>query len=143
MYAKSVRRSWPIVYGRRRHPAPYPGVRLAWALFLGLGVPFVLMALLTVLARAGFYIDLLRPLWQPWPPDLLKPFVGLAVFAVTLAYLAYRVGLRSGFRSRSVARAASESGFATDRSGTAETGYARSYAGVPPPPPPDEIPADL
>jgi hypothetical protein len=55
------------------------------------------MATLTVLARAGIYVDVFRPLWQPWPPEVLKPFLGLGVFAASLAYLAYRAGHRRGF----------------------------------------------
>ncbi len=99
MNARPVRRTWPIAYGHRARTSPDRGVGLAWVLFLGLGLPFVLMSVLTILARAGFYVEILRPLWQPWPPDLLKPFLGVAVFAATLAYLAYRVGRRAGFRS--------------------------------------------
>lgn len=141
MDGKSARRTWPIVYGRRRHPMPYPGVRLAWGLFLGLGLPFALMSILTVLARTGIYIDLLRPLWQPWPPELLKPFLGLAVFALTLAYLAYRVGLRSGVRSKPAVMSPPESGWTRNPSWTANP--MRSGRPLPPPPPPDDFPADM
>lgn len=95
---RRVRTAWPIVYERPTRAVRGSGVGLAWALFLGLGVPFILMTVLTLLAGAGVYVDLLRPLWQPWPPDLLKPFLGVAVFAATLAYLTYRVGHRRGFR---------------------------------------------
>ena len=63
--------------------------RSAWALFLLVGVPLGLMAALGALARARIYVDLLRPLWQPWPPDSVKLLIGLAGFSATLAYLAY------------------------------------------------------
>lgn len=121
-HAQTTRRTWPIVYGRRTRHAPGGGTGLAWALFLALGLPFALMSVLTVLAHGGIYVDLLRPLWQPWPPDLLKPLLGVAVFAATLAYLAYRSGWRSGFRTAAFARPAD----------------ARP---LPPPPPPDDLDA--
>ena len=119
-HAQSTKHTWPIVYGHRTRRAPGGGTGLAWALFLGLGFPFGLMAVLTVLAGGGFYVDLFRPLWQPWPPDLLKPILGVAVFVGTLAYLAYRSGWRSGFRTAAHARAPA----------------ARP---LPPPPPPDDL----
>ena len=71
--------------------------RAAWALFLLVGVPLALMAALGVLARAGIYVDPLRPLWQPWPPDSVKLLLGLMGFGATLAYLAH-VLIRSGRR---------------------------------------------
>lgn len=123
---ETLRGTWPIVYGHRRRHAPDPGVRLAWSLFLGLGLPFALMAVLTSLARVGIYVELFRPLWVPWPPDLLKPFLGAAVFAASLAYLAYRIGHRTGFqRGAGLAKAAARN----------------RVSGVPslPPPPPDEL----
>ncbi len=92
------RTTWPIVYENRGRTSRGHGTGVAWALFLGLGVPFILMTILTLVAGAGFYVELLRPLWQPWPPDLWKPFLGVAVFAATLAYLTYRMGHRRGFR---------------------------------------------
>lgn len=92
------------------------------------------MGALTTLARAGIYVDLFRPLWQPFPPDLLKPFIGVAGFAATLAYLMYCVGQRSGYRIGMGARLASL------RYGT--EGRPREagppFAGLPPPPPPDD-----
>lgn len=122
-HAPSTKRIWPIAYGRRTRRASGGGTGLAWAFFLGLGLPFALMSALSVLARAGVYIDLFRPLWQPWPPDLVKPFLGLAVFAATLAYLAYRSGWRSGFRTAAWTRPAAERPLALP---------------LPPPPPPED-----
>lgn len=136
MYAKSTRRTWPIAYGRRRERAQEGSLRAAWALFLGLGVPFGLMAVLTVLARAGIFVDLFRPLWQPWPPDVLKPFVGLAGFAGTLAYLAYRAGHRSGYRAGSVAGVAAARNEAEGRYQPQEGGVPATDPPVPAPPPP-------
>ncbi len=135
---RHARRTWPIAYGRPIRTAPSSGTHLAWALFLGLGVPFVLMAALTMLARAGIYIELLRPLWQPWPPDLLKPFLGVAVFAATLAYLAYRVGRRSGFRSGTVVGIASARNYPDSRRVESRPIPAAADAHPLPPPPPDD-----
>ncbi|HII40112.1 MAG TPA: hypothetical protein HA326_02725 [Thermoplasmata archaeon] len=126
---RRARRTWPIVYERRMRTSHGAGTGVAWALFLGLGLPFALMTGLTVLARGGIYVELFRPLWQPWPPDLLKPFLGLAVFAATLAYLAYRVGQRRGLRVGAGIRRAAAVGPA-----------ARPQAlPIPPPPPPDDL----
>jgi hypothetical protein len=135
--SRRVRTTWPIVYERRTRAGPTAGTGLAWVLFLGLGLPFVLMTVLTVLARAGIYIELFRPLWQPWPPDLLKPFLGVAVFAATLAYLTYRVGHRRGLRvGAGVALVASRSGM-PDRAGPAGAALRPEARPLPPPPPPD------
>ncbi len=142
--AKVLRRTWPIVYGRRTEPARGGRVGLAWALFLLLGLPFVLMTVLTVLARAGTYVDLFRPLWQPWPPDLLKPFLGVAVFAATLAYLAYRIGHRSGFRAGAGAGMASVRNSAEVPTRGKETAAIPAEVPAPPvpPPPPEDVPAE-
>lgn len=89
---------------RRRKARPPEGPpRLAWGLFLVVGVPFVLMGALTVLARDGVYVDVFKPLWAPWPPEVLKPFLGFAGFFATLAYLVYRLGHRTGYRAGAAA----------------------------------------
>jgi len=44
----------------------------------------------------------LRPLWRPWPSDPLKSFLGIAGFAMTLAYLSYRKGRERGYKSGTV-----------------------------------------
>lgn len=137
MAATETRRhaTWPIVYESRGRTSRGYGTGAAWALFLGVGVPFFLMTILTLLARAGFYVEFLRPLWQPWPPDLWKPLVGVGVFAATLAYLTYRVGHRRGFRvGAGVGLVAGRS-----RTDTPTVAYAAPRVEAPavPPPPPD------
>ena len=91
----------PISFDHRspRKPPNERPLRGAWVLLLVFGLPLALMGVLTTLARAGIVIDLFSPLWQPWPPDVLKPFIGFGGFAATLAYLTYCAGHRSGFRS--------------------------------------------
>jgi len=64
-------------------------LRLAWGLFLAIGVPLGLIAVLAPLTAAGIYIEPLRPFWRPWPPDILKPVIGVAGLVATLAYLCY------------------------------------------------------
>ena len=44
-------------------------LRLPWGLFLLLGVPLGLIAVLGPLTAAHIYIEPLRRFWQPWPPD--------------------------------------------------------------------------
>ena len=122
---RTVHRTWPIVYGHRRHAAPSVDARLAWALFLGLGVPLALMGTLTSLARAGIYFEPFRTLWQPWPPDLVKGFLGIAGFAATLAYLAHRLGWRSGLRAGTAAGLAAAWNEADRKAHTVRTGTAR------------------
>ncbi len=63
------------------------GSRAAWALFLLVGLPFALMAVLVALAQAGIVVSVLSPLWTAWPPDAAKEAVGAVVFVTTLAVL--------------------------------------------------------
>ncbi len=140
-------RTVPIRRRKRRTPSPDGGARLAWGLFLVLGLPFGIMTVLTVLARMGVYVDVFRPLWAPWPPDLLKPLLGIVVFAATLAYLAYRLGRRTGFRTGNVAGLASARTWYEDHRPAVDPGAAVSTTGTtetpaPPPPPPAEEPAE-
>ena len=79
---------------------------LPWLLFLVIGLPLGVMAALSPLASAGIYVDALRPLWRPWPPDPLKPFLGASIFTLTLVYLAYKSGRIRGFHSGKVAATA-------------------------------------
>ena len=139
---RHARSTWPIVYGHRSRSSRGAGTTIAWILFLVLGIPFILMAALTMLARAGIYVDLFRPLWQPWPPDDLKPFLGLGVFAATLAYLAYRAGHRRGFTAGlGVGLTAIRTSAETRIAATNPTAEPEAPpASVPPPPPPEEAP---
>ena len=117
-HAQSTKHTWPIVYGHRTRRAPGGGTGLAWALFLGLGFPFGLMAVLTVLAGGGVYVGLFPPLLQPRAPDLLQPIPGVAVFVRTPPYLPHPSGWRPRFRPAAHRRAP-------------------AAGPLPPPPPPD------
>ena len=64
-------------------------LRLAWGLFLAIGAPLGLIAVLAPLTAAGIYVEPLRQFWRPWPPDILKPVIGVAGLVATLAYLCY------------------------------------------------------
>ena len=136
--AKATPHVWPIVYGHPPKPTVGAGTALAWVLFLLLGLPFALMTVLNVLANSGIYVRIFSPLWQPWPPEVLKPFVGVAVFAGTLAFLAYRLGHRRGFRS-GVGIGLSATRPALEEPSVAEAlePPAEEPAVPPPPPPPD------
>lgn len=113
---------------RRRVQSPEGDPRVAWALFLILGLPLALMGVLTILARGGIYVPPFGALWQPWPPELLKPFIGVGGFVATLAYLVYRIGRRTGFRSGTLAGiAAARNTFDRERQATEPE--------APPPPP--------
>lgn len=103
--------------------------RLPWILFLLFGVPFGLMAALGPLSAAGIFIEPLRPLWRPWPPDPMKPFIGAAIFVATLAFLAYRRGRIAGFHSGTIAASVALRNMAEGRGPGALQGL------IPPPPP--------
>ncbi len=106
MGATGTRNSRAFVRPRptqRAAQAQERALRWAWALFVVFGIPFLLMAVLTTLAMAGIYVQAFEPFWQPFPPDTLKPFLGIATFAATLGYLAYRIGRARGFRTGHVA----------------------------------------
>jgi hypothetical protein len=81
----------------KKAPKGKGALTLGWLLFLGIGIPFGFMAALGPLAYAGIYIAPLAALWQPWPPDVLKPYIGVGIFIGTFAYLIYRMGQDSGF----------------------------------------------
>ncbi len=107
-------------------------LNLPWILFLVVGLPFGLLAALDPLTRAGIFLEPLRPLWRPWPPDPLKPVIGAAVFIATFAYLAYRSGRATGFHSGTVTATATLRNMAERRG--PETG--QDFV----PPPPTEAP---
>src|SRR2546425_6353103 len=76
---------WKLPRGpKRKLPKRARALRLAWALFLVVGVPLGFMAALGPLAYAGIYIEPLRQFWQPWPPDILKGIGGVIRVAGTL-----------------------------------------------------------
>jgi hypothetical protein len=79
------------------------GLKAAWALFVVLGVPLGLMAILGTLASAGYYLEPLRQFWRPWPPDWIKGLIGIAGFAAVAAHLSYRSGRDHGYRSGKIA----------------------------------------
>ncbi len=91
------------------------GLRFAWGLFLVIGLPLGFMAALGPLAAAGIYVEPLRPFWRPWPPDLVRSFMGAASFAATLAYLSYRIGQSAGYRRGTAAATAAARNVAEGR----------------------------
>src|SRR3989442_7090642 len=65
--------AWTLPRGpRRKLPKRARALRLAWVLFLIVGVPLGFMAALGPPAYAGIYIEPLRQVWQPMPPDNLQ-----------------------------------------------------------------------
>lgn len=105
----------PIVSLPPLKPIRERDLTVAWALFLLLGVPFGIMASLEYLATTGIVIEALRPLWQPWPSEIVKSFLGIGCFAATLAHLAYRLGRSEGYRSGTVAGKAAARNLAEGR----------------------------
>ena len=110
---------------------------VAWALFLLIGLPLGLIAALNLLAGTGIYVDPLREFWRPWPSDTMKSFIGIAAFAATLAYLTYREGRQSGYKSGNVAATATARNVAEGRiPEPAPDGSTRVALQPPYPPPP-------
>jgi hypothetical protein len=95
-------RSW-LRYARDKKPSMGRGLKAAWALFIILGIPLGLLAILGPLAYAGYYFEPLRQFWRPWPPDYMKAIIGIAGFAAVAAHLCYRSGRDHGYRSGKVA----------------------------------------
>ena len=85
--------------------------RVAWILFLVLGLPSAAMATLVALAPSGIVVGALSPLWTPWPPDELKVALGLVGFLATLGYLVARLRTTASGK-----RAANAGGRGTDGS---------------------------
>ena len=98
-----------------RSPPRVRDLRLEWGLFLLIGLPLGFMAALGPLASAGIYVEPLRQFWRPWPPDIVKPFIGVAGFVATLAYLTFRIGRNRGYRSGTVALTAAARNIAEGR----------------------------
>ncbi|HYV08132.1 MAG TPA: hypothetical protein VEL81_00935 [Thermoplasmata archaeon] len=104
-------RTWARITQARKSRAK----ALAWGLFLVIGLPLGLMATLNLLGAVGIYVDVLRPFWRPWPSDILKSLIGIAAFAASLAYLAYREGRETGYKSGTVAATATARNVAEGR----------------------------
>lgn len=131
----------------RAKPPMERGLRVAWGLFLGLGIPAGLLAALGPLTEAGIYLEPLRPLWRPWIPELTKPVLGAAVFIVMLGVLLYRGGRSKGFRSGTLAAKAISRNLAEQRPAPAQPRQpvepiqpVQTAEVVPPPPPPENTP---
>src|SRR6267378_1293555 len=90
-------RAW-LRYARAKKPAKSRALKAAWTVFIILGIPLGLMAILGPLAYAGFYIEPLKQFWRPWPPDYVKGLLAVAGFAITLGILLYSHGRESGYR---------------------------------------------
>src|SRR3989449_1686208 len=110
-------------------------LRLAWGLFLLIGVPLGLLAALAPLTAAGIYIEPLRQFWRPWPPDILKPVIGVAGFAASLGYLCYRLGRHAGYRWGTAASVAMARNIAEGRASAPATVVPRERAPTLPEPP--------
>src|SRR5947208_16662724 len=89
-------RAW-LRYARAKKPAKSRSLKASWAVFIVLGIPLGLMAILGPLAYAGYYIEPLKQFWRPWPPDYVKGILAVSGFAVTLGILLYSHGREAGY----------------------------------------------
>ena len=137
--------TWKLPRGPRRNlPKRARALRLAWVLFIFIGVPLGFMAALGPMAYAGIYIEPLRQFWQPWPPDILKGIGGVVGFAVTLGYLTYRKGRYTGYRSGAIAERATSRNRAEGRVSMANPAASPEIQSpAPNPPPPPEMPPQI
>ena len=122
-------RSW-LRYARDKKPSRGRGLKAAWALFIILGIPLGLLAILGPLAAAGYYFEPLRQFWRPWPPDYQKAIIGIAGFSAVVAHLFYRSGRDHGYRSGKVA------GKAAARNASEQSAPVQEELPVPLPEPP-------
>jgi len=104
-------RAW-LRYARAKKPAKSRSLKASWAVFIVLGIPLGLMAILGPLAYAGYYIEPLKQFWRPWPPDYVKGILAVSGFAITLGILLYSHGREAGYQhgktaGKAVARKAS------------------------------------
>lgn len=130
----------------KKAPKGRGGLTLGWILFLLVGIPFGFMAALGPLAYAGIYIGPLQGLWQPWPPDVVKPFIGVGIFVATLAYLIFRMGQTDGFHWGTVTATAAARNMALSQGMTSDqVAQAMTVTMDPPapalPPPPSGSPS--
>src|SRR5213076_2044267 len=84
-------RAW-LRYARDKKPAKGRALRAAWAVFILLGIPAAIMAVLGPLAYAGIYVEPLKQFWRPWPPDYIKGLLAVGGFAGAVALLLYMQG---------------------------------------------------
>ena len=136
---------WKLPRGPRQHlPKRARALRLAWVLFIFIGLPLGFVAALGPMAYAGIYIEPLRQFWQPWPPDIVKGIGAVGGFAVTLGYLMYRKGRYTGYRSGAVAERATARNRSEGRVTVANPAASPETAGpIPNPPPPPEMPPQI
>src|SRR5437016_9704700 len=87
-------RAW-LRYARAKKPAKSRSLKASWAVFIVLGIPLGLMAILGPLAYAGYYIEPLKQFGRPWPPGYVKRIRALIGFAVTLWVLLSSHGLEA------------------------------------------------
>jgi len=96
-------RAWLRYAKERKKPAKGRSLKIAWSIFIVIGLPLGLLAILGPLAYSGIYIEPLRQFWRPWPSDLVKALLGVAGFAATAAYLTFQSGRDKGYHSGRVA----------------------------------------
>src|SRR2546430_5544844 len=90
-------RAW-LRYARAKKPAKSRSLRASWAVFILLGIPLGIMAVLGPLAYAGHYIEPLKQFWRPWPPDYVKGLLAVTRFAVPLRVPLYSHGREAGYQ---------------------------------------------
>jgi len=95
-------RAW-LRYARAKKPAKGRALKAAWALFMVVGLPLGLVAVLGPLAIAGIYVEPVRQFWRPWPSEPIKGLLALGGFAVTLGILLYSQGREAGYQRGKVA----------------------------------------
>jgi len=132
-------RAW-LRYARAKKPAKSRALKAAWTVFIILGIPLGLMAILGPLAYAGFYIEPLKQFWRPWPPDYVKGLLAVAGFAITLGILLYSHGKETGYQRGKTAGKATARNIAEGLGG-AVIEPAPAVAPAPPVAPIEEAPA--
>src|SRR2546430_8443742 len=90
-------RAW-LRSARPKKPAKSRSLKASWAVFIVLGIPLGLMAILGPVAYAGYYIEPLKQFWRHWPPDYVKGLLAVTGFAVTLGILLYSHGREAGYQ---------------------------------------------
>ena len=129
-------RAW-LRYARAKKPAKSRSLKVSWAVFIVLGIPLGLMAILGPLAYAGYYIEPLKQFWRPWPPDYIKGLLALGGFAGATALLLYMQGRERGYQKGKTA------GKANARNVAEGLGMVAVESVAAPAPPPDEAPVVL